>query len=225
MQQSSGKAGEERRGHSREERRAWRDAMRQERMARIEANKERERIKHMTAPAPVWDGKSGLLLPDDIRLIKMLTGLLPDSLMQVVDLGAGSGTSALSVFTARQDRIRVASVDISGVALDATRKNMQQYGYIPKWTGIPGRSDVIAKGWKRPVHLLLEDATHDYASKQDSLLAWFRHMKPGALVWSHEYNLPSHYPGVMLCIDELVEAGRLETIEVAGYGWAGRFLG
>ncbi len=203
------------------------EAMRGERVRRDPERLERERVKRMTAEMPVWDGKSGYLEPDDIRLIKMLTGMLPaDRLVQCVDLGAGSGTSALSVFTARSQDIRVASVDISGVALDATRKNMQQYGYISSWTAIQGRSDAMAKQWKRPVDLLLEDSTHDYASKQDVLTAWFKHLRPGALVWSHEYAgyANSIYPGVKVCIDEFVERGWLETIEVAGYSWAGRFI-
>lgn len=175
----------------------------------------------------VWDGRSGLLLPDDIAFIRELVGGLPKEPVQVVDLGAGSGTTALAVFSARQKDISVLSVDVRASAIEATRANMAQYGYLHSWQGVVERSDRVSMPWPRmAVDLLLCDSTHDYASQQDELIYWFKELRKWAVVWVHDASLSSAgtYPGVRLAIDEFVDQGRLEPIGERGLGWAGRFV-
>lgn len=180
-------------------------------------------------PVKVWDGKSGYLEPADIELIKELASQLPQAPVLVYDLGAGSGTTALSVFTARPDNIKLVSVDIRQESLDAAKANMVQFGFIKNWSGLKCRSDRaphMAALLPSTVHMLLCDSTHDYASQQDELNEWFKYLVPGAMVWVHEYwgYANSIYPGVRLAIDEFIEAGRLSPIKVQGFSWGGKFV-
>src|SRR3990170_96810 len=128
-----------------------------------------------------WDGQSGMLEPEDIALIAKLVGMLPqDRDVQVIDLGAGTGTTALAVFRARSKGIWVVSVDVQRAAIEASDANMRQYGYWEYWLGIVSRSDVAGKSWgKVRVDLLLCDAPHDYASQFDELAAWLPCMERG----------------------------------------------
>lgn len=173
---------------------------------------------------PVWDGNSGMLGGEDIALIRELVRQIPTGQKPrlVVDLGAGSGTSALAVFTAGRDDIRVVSVDVRREALDNTRANMEQYGFLTRWQGLQGRSDRIAWSGDAMIDLLLCDSTHDYASQADELEKWLPYVWPKGLVWVHDYTDQSRYPGVSMAIDEAVKAGRLKKIETRGLSWAGR---
>lgn len=177
----------------------------------------------------VWDGKSGYLQPGDVDLIRRLAKELPPEPYPVLvyDLGAGSGTTALSVFSVRPTSIRVISVDIDKNALRATEANMVKYGHINRWQGVHCRGDKAPQATAlqfKTVNMLMCDCTHDYASKQDELNTWFKYLAPGALIWIHEYAgyANSIYPGVRIAVDEFVEAGKLIPIAVQGYSWGGR---
>ena len=175
-----------------------------------------------------WDGKSGYIIPEDVALIQKLARMLPNRHVNVVDLGAGSGTTALSVFSIRDAGIALTSIDVVPQALENTRLNMVQYGYITMWNSLKLRSDVAGKQWTAGlVDMLMCDATHDYASQQDELNAWERHLQPGTLVWIHEYAGYANgmYPGVKAAVDEFIAAGKLETIEVSGLSWGGKYIG
>ena len=175
----------------------------------------------------VWDGKSGYLQPEDIDLIKKLAQQLPPFPVLVYDLGAGSGTTALSVFTMRPHNITVVSVDIDKNALRVTEENMVQYGFREHWHGVKSRGDKApqAMGLQfKSVNMLMCDCTHDYASKHDELSLWLKYLVPGAFIWIHEYAgyANSIYPGVRLAVDEFVAEGKIVPISVQGYSWGGR---
>ena len=176
----------------------------------------------------VWDGKSGLLDPEDIALIKEVVRMLPKTPVVVMDLGAGSGTSALAVFTARSKNIHVISVDISDTAIANTNINMVQYGFIDKWSGIINRADRVPETFDLDfgIDLLMDDCSHDYASQQDNLNAWFPYLKPGTKLWIHDANdSDSKYPGVRRAIEEFISQGVLKTLKVGGLSWVGEFIG
>ena len=175
---------------------------------------------------PVWDGNSGMLGGEDIALIRELVRQIPTGQKPrlVVDLGAGSGTSALAVFTAGREDIRVVSIDVRQEALEATKANMEKYGFIERWQGRMGRSDQIEWSKVHKIELLLCDSTHDYASQADELNHWLPYVIQGGLVWVHDYTDRSRYPGVSMAIDEAIAAGRLAQIETRGLSWAGKRL-
>lgn len=175
---------------------------------------------------PVWDGNSGMLGGEDIALIRELVRQIPTGQKPrlVMDLGAGSGTSALAAFTAGREDIRVVSIDVRQEALEATKANMEKYGFIERWQGRIGRSDRVAWSGQSMIDLLLCDSTHDYASQADELEKWLPFVWPKGLVWVHDYTDRSRYPGVSMAIDEAIAAGRLAQIETRGLSWAGKRL-
>lgn len=173
----------------------------------------------------VWDGRSGLLEPEDIVLIKEVVLMLPPEPVLVMDLGAGSGTTALSVLTARNKDIHVLSVDIAFEAIDNTKVNMIQYGFIDKWSGFVSRGDKapykLNMGLNK-VDFLMDDCSHDYASQQDTLNAWIPFLRPHAKIWIHDaWDEDNKYPGVRRAVEEFVLEGILKTYKTLGFSWAG----
>ena len=170
-----------------------------------------------------------VLIHEDVDLIQELVRKLPKNRhVEVVDLGAGSGTTALSVLCARPNRILVTTVDHSTLQwAQAVSKNI---GRAEDWRGIMSDSAEAAKEFKAgSVDLLMIDTDHTYKTTKGELKAWLPKIIKGGFVWLHNYadpadlgvpNLPS--PGVKQAIDEVVAAGQLELVKVGGLGWAGR---
>ncbi len=163
------------------------------------------------------------LVAEDVDLIAAAVAELPvDRIVQVLDLGAGSGTTALSVFCARAENIHVLTVDHDPVALASTRECMTNAGFVQHWQGILAKSNGLATVLPYVaglIDLLLVDADHTYEGVRSDLEAWLPLVRPGAPVWMHDYT--AEYPGCMQAIDEAVAAGRLVPDRMAGWGWLG----
>ena len=171
----------------------------------------------------------GFLCLEDVDLIGEGVALLPpDRPVSVVDLGAGSGTTALSVFAARSRSITVTTFDIDPVALDSTEECMSNAGYRLLWQRVQSESWNTADNHLRFAaaeglsffDMLLIDASHHEEDVRRDLEAWLPLLRPGAPVWAHDYTWD--YPGVIKAIDEAEAAGQLEFIKTAGWGWLGR---
>jgi len=170
-----------------------------------------------------------VLIHEDIDLIQDLVRRLPKYRpVAVVDLGAGSGTTALSALCARPDKILVTTVDHNTLQWSqAVAKNI---GRRADWQGILSDSAEAAEEFKaNSVDLLMIDTDHTYKTTKGELKAWLPKVVMGGLVWLHNYADPADWgvpnypsPGVKRAIDEVVAAGRLEMVEIHGLGWAGR---
>jgi predicted O-methyltransferase YrrM len=176
----------------------------------------------MSCPAHALAASRGMLCSPDVDLIRELVGKLPRNQdVVVVDLGAGSGTTALAVFAERANRIHVTSVDRNPDNLrwaGAAVRNIQAHR---NWSGR------IGKSWEIPadqplIDLLLCDASHEYASVLRDLKAWLPHVVAGGLVWVHDYGPPGRYPGVKSAIEELLKVKKLLRMRQSGWGWAGK---
>ena len=177
----------------------------------------------------------GLLVTEDVDLIREAVAMLPqDRPVLVVDLGAGSGTSALSVFAERSHGIAVVTVDKSEVALASSGDAIRGSGFGELWSFIRSDSwdgpDLLpAQHRGVPIDLLLVDAGHAEHEVRRDVAAWLPLVRPGAPVWFHDYvgswNLagvaPEDLPQVKPVVDELVAAGVLEPVKEAGWGWLG----
>ncbi len=174
---------------------------------------------------------TGMLQPEDVTLIQRQVMSLPaDRDVMVIDLGAGTGSTALAVANARQSGIRIISIDVNQACLDAAQaalRTVPGFDVDKQWLGIRSRSDAVPAVYidNCGVDLLMCDATHDYASQQDELNAWFGWLNSNCLLWIHEYHGYAHglYPGVKQAVDEFIAAGLFETIAVDGWSWIGEF--
>lgn len=154
------------------------------------------------------------LLVEDVDLIQKHVSLLRrDRVVEIADLGAGSGTTALSVLCIRSKDIRIITYDISQDNLNWARLAVKNIGCLDVW------QCECCPSWTYPhrVDMLLIDADHSYEGVKKDLDAWLPFLEPGTPVWAHDY-LHKDYPGVKQAIDECTE---LEMLETAGWGWMG----
>lgn len=163
------------------------------------------------------------LLVEDVDLIQEAVRTLPqDRSVLVVDLGAGSGTTALSVFDVRPENVRVLTVDHDPVAMDSTRQCMTNAEYVQNWFGFLTESDDTLPAqalFAGPYDMLMVDAGHEYEEVRRDLAAWLPLVREGGIVWCHDFT--ESYPGVIAAVDEAVADGRLVFVKAAGWGWLG----
>lgn len=169
------------------------------------------------------------LTKEDVDDIIMLMGLLLDVDPVVVDLGAGSGTTALAVLQTNPSAF-VTSIDNLQANLHWAEANLMAFGIdTVNYKSILGDASKVPEEIEM-VHLLLHDADHSEKAVKKDLHAWL--MGPGlyhgALLWVHDYlpmpGAEETYPGVKKVCDDLVERGFLEQIPTTGIGFAARVL-
>lgn len=154
------------------------------------------------------------LVPEDVDLIQSAAHKLSHQFpkIRVVDIGAGSGTTALSCFCALPNgRVIVVSIDNSRDNLNWAELAVTNAGYLPWWRGRCVGVDSLPV--IRP-HLLLVDGDHTRAGVESDLCEWLPMLFPSSLIWFHDYNPPDAYPGVR----EVVVASKLKVIEERGLG-------
>lgn len=185
----------------------------------------------MFEPAHELAASRRMLVAEDVDLIQMLAGRLR-LMPSVIDLGAGSGTTALAVLAVRPFA-QITSVDIDQGALDWAEKAVGIYRDAD-WLGIRAKSweaAVLRSRFSAPVDLLLVDASHEREDVERDLTAWLPLMRSGGLVWLHDFAPPPSKwrqpasPGVARAILTFTAAGLLEPLEARGLGWAGTYTG
>lgn len=147
---------------------------------------------------------------EDVDVIRRTVAKLSNrSHLEVADLGAGSGTTALSVFAERAYRIRVTTIDQDEDALNWAEAAIVNIRCHKLWRKRKQLS------WVEPfdVDLLLVDACHEYECVLRDLYAWTPHIQDG-YIWLHDYN--------ELGVQRAIEQVKLECIEVGGLGYVGR---
>jgi precorrin-6B methylase 2 len=179
----------------------------------------------MTDPAYQLAASRLFLAQEDVTAIEDLARPLAAGSI-VIDLGAGSGTTALALFCANP-LLRVHTIDIDAQALHWARLNLRPHFPDAWWN--PIQSDAAAAAAMHAdadVDLLLHDAGHEYEDVHGDVLAWWPKLRPGAYVWVHDFApapwQDEHYPGVAAACEALVLAGHLEPVGPIGLGWIGR---
>lgn len=174
----------------------------------------------------------GFLCAGDVEaIIALVTPLADDPTPIVIDLGAGSGTTALSVFAGKsRGGVRVLTVDHDLNALGWTQAAIQNVGALAWWEGLHHAADVAAGHYiGTPPALLLHDAGHDRAGVDRDLRAWLPLLAPGTPVWVHDYGVADgaaepgggRYPGVTRAVNRLVREGLLRDGITHGWSWSG----
>lgn len=172
----------------------------------------------MSCPAHNLAVSRAFLREEDVDLIQEMVAMLPSSFVRVVDLGAGSGTTALAVLCSRKENIQVITIDISQEALDWSQKAVENAGYLDKWKGIcsDSKEDLEINF----IDFLLLDTSHEYEDTKQELEVWLPKLKSKALIWLHDYE--GEYPGVKRALTRIRKKWIIEEIGVKGLGWGGR---
>lgn len=183
-----------------------------------------------TCPAHALAASRRFLCAEDVDTIHMLTQALPaEREVTVVDLGAGSGTTALAVFAARPERVRVVTVDNDQANLDWASLAVRNVGQEHHWT--PMRRDA-GEPFIVDAGLLLHDAGHTEGDVERDLRAWLPRLRVGTPIWVHDYGVhhkastmpDERYPGVARAVQRLIREGMLAQDGTAGWGWYGRAI-
>jgi hypothetical protein len=166
-----------------------------------------------------------MLVKGDVDLIRHMASGLRE-FPAVVDLGAGSGTTALAVLAERPEA-RILTVDIDQDNLNWCQQAVANAFPLADWIGWHGRSSQPPEGIE-PIDFLLIDAGHTYLDVMRDVLAW---RGIAEVLWVHDYAPPppdfgmgeDPYPGVRRAIEELTRGGIIERYRTDGMGWAGRY--
>lgn len=186
----------------------------------------------MSCAAHALASSRNMLVAEDVDLICWAVRQFPAYLdVEVLDVGAGSGTTALAVFAARARRITVTAIDNSPKNLAWAREAVKNIGRADDFT-TEHRDSADSSDWLLPIDLLLLDAMHTYEGVHAELAAWLPHMARGGYVWVHDYGNPADFgwgelasPGVKRAVDQAMFAGTLVEIDCPlprGLGWLGR---
>lgn len=166
------------------------------------------------------------LTVQDVEDIQDIVSYLP-LIPIVVDLGAGSGTTALSVYE-KCHAAEVHTVDINRENLEWAELNLRANQIdITKWYGVfSDASECFLK--ENSVDFLMHDAGHEYEDVFNDIKAWHLAMKPNAYIWIHDYKpmFSDEYPGVKQAIDELISLGLIvpDIREAKGIGFRARVV-
>lgn len=188
----------------------------------------------MSCLAHETNSKARVLADEDIDQIRELTRMLPlDRRVFVVDIGAGRGVTALSVFAERADDIIIWAIDHNRELLrQRTATTIAEAGFQNRWIPLVQKSD-DTEFWlslRLQFDLILIDADHSYESVRNDISAWLPYAQDGAFFWFHDYGDPREHgfssvnlptPGVKQAVEEAVGRGELVEIATRGLGWAG----
>lgn len=100
---------------------------------------------------------------------------------------------------------------------------IQSLGYANRITLVQGFASDMAARWvtspdligrgNKPIGLLFVDDDHSYEGARGAIVAWAPHLAEGARIAVDDYGHPD-WPGVAQAVDELVDEGFLEPIEI-----------
>lgn len=168
----------------------------------------------MTCPAHQLAETRRMLTADDVDLIRFAATMLAGAPV-VVDLGAGSGTTAAAVFAERPEAC-VFTFDVDPEAVGWAERFVGSLGDV-FWVGLVSDSAEAARIFADDtVDLLMIDSSHEYEQTVAEIAAWRPRMVRRGLVWFHDYV--GEYPGVTRAVDEAVARGELEIIAQRGLG-------
>jgi predicted O-methyltransferase YrrM len=176
------------------------------------------------------------LFPGELELLKRIIQSVDRSPCVVVNIGAGSGTSALAILESRPDVI-LHTVDIQEDnspfgCLYAERQVCHEAGYRlgEGWYQYHMDSKELAKVWTGPVDVVFVDGDHTYDGCVGDILGWLPHIHPGGYIAVHDYRKddiptgadgyhadgphPLAFEGIDQAVDELLlyEYGAMERV-------------
>lgn len=169
------------------------------------------------------------LLAEDVDLIQQLVREQPAGILCVIDLGAGSGTTALAVLDERADT-QITTIDISAENVAWAEKAVRNCYPHADWLGVVGDASEITPTRDNMdlIDLLLHDASHEREHVEADIRSWLPYLRPDTgRIWVHDvvappaaWNNPG-YPGVAEAIVSLIGEGLIKPLGYGGLGWYG----
>jgi len=159
----------------------------------------------------------GYLQPKEIELLDRLVKTLPKDPL-VINLGAGVGTSAMTILEARDD-VYVVTVDMEGGesplgGLLNEEHILRAANWLHRRSAICSESTAAGKNWWRfkeepwwriKVDMVVHDAAHDYELVITEIEAWLPRVRAKGIIAVHDYCSP-HWVCVVNAVDETLRA-------------------
>jgi len=134
----------------------------------------------------------------------------------VVNLGAGTGTSSLTIVETRPDLADTLwTVDISeGGPLGGLQNEVN--AFFPTGLKMPhqilGDSLTVGRLWKDKIDFLMIDDDHSSEHLHEEIDVWCRHVRSGGRVAFHDYG-SVFWPGVQSEVDDFLKVPGVEVFE------------
>ena len=148
----------------------------------------------------------GFITLNEVAAVHKLCQLLPPNPI-AINIGAGVGTSGLTMLESRADLTLFTVDDRKDAHPEGALKNergaLENAGYYDttRYTQVHGDSKVVGKNWDRgEVNLVLIDGLHNYEQCTADILEWLPHIVEGGIIAAHDYALP--WPQIMKAIDD-----------------------
>ena len=159
----------------------------------------------------------GFLTLAEIELLDQLVKTLPKDPL-IINLGAGVGTTAMTILEARDDAF-VVTVDqrcdehpLGG--LENEHHIIRAAKWLHRREGICSESATAGKNWwhykeeswwRRKVDMIIHDAAHEYDPITAEIKAWLPRVRAKGIIVAHDYS-SSDWPDVVAVMDELVRS-------------------
>ena len=147
---------------------------------------------------------SGYLYKDEVSFLMHLVSGLPTNCV-IVNIGAGAGTSALTMLSVRVDSY-LYSVDIQAGdspygSLSVERKNVLGFGSLHMYerlVQVNSDSAEFGREWKthksvreddrERLHMVFVDGNHSYEGCKADIEAWLPNLVEGGIIAVHDYE-------------------------------------
>ena len=173
----------------------------------------------MSCPAHALAASRRMLAAADVDLIQEVVADLPPG-ATVVDVGAGSGTTALSVFAVRDD-LRVVSIEADANTMNWCRQAVENVGASEGWDDrVEDAIEVAASFPDGHASFIILDVAHEEKDVKAELEAWLPKLAPGGFLLVHNYeayDAPNFYPGVKAAVDPFIAKDEIQRVKQQGW--------
>ena len=151
----------------------------------------------MTHTSETLQAAFGYLFVEEVQALKDLVRMLPSE-PEVLQIGAGAGTSSLAILEARDD-VRLTTIDIEAGdspfgSLFAEKKVVTEAGHINRLTQVHGDSRYVdLERDALPFHMIFIDGDHSYEGCRADIIDWMAHLVHGGIMAIHDYNKADAY--------------------------------
>ena len=134
----------------------------------------------------------GYLFVEEVQALKDLVRMLPSE-PEVLQIGAGAGTSSLAILEARDD-VRLTTIDIEAGdspfgSLFAEKKVVTEAGHINRLTQVHGDSRYVdLERDALPFHMIFIDGDHSYEGCRADIIDYMAHLVNGGIMAIHDYK-------------------------------------
>lgn len=149
----------------------------------------------------------GFLLPGEVDALRALANLVPEDGV-MVNIGAGAGTSSLTIAEVRPNAKRY-TVDISTGGplggMENERNAFQKAPGLPLPVQLLGDSKQVGHDWiGEKIDFLFVDGDHSPEGIEGDIANWIAHMKDGGIMAFHDYG-SNNWPAVETTVDRAME--------------------